>query len=448
MKYAIIVPVYNRPEYLQRFLLSLWDAIKFSYLDKEIQIVLCDDCSTDEQTKAILKHYSFSNNVLSSDKNRGVAENLRESIDAIDSEIYLCFDSDTIMTNNCLTRLIQLHNRFPDYIVSGFDSRNTNHHRPIFQGTDYCIKESIGGASMVFSKETYQSIVRPALLAEKKAKRTWDFITCDNAKATDKRLICSTPSVVEHIGIDSTLRHNTVAKAFNYGCDRLFVSQPFGIGDVIFSAALVEKFNAKSVVWPVLPQFVDGCRRSYPQFEFVPRGSTQISDERRDDHYIGDMRYIPIRWTQVIKHEPYARVMRSKYDYYGEDWKDWKTVEPIRNLERENLLKKILNISENEPYILTSIRYGSDSQFIRHIELPSSIREIEMKTIGDFSIFDWIGVIEDATEIHAVSSSILYLAALFAKGKMFVYLRTPQETDFSTVDYIFNNDNFLWERVQ
>jgi glycosyltransferase involved in cell wall biosynthesis len=451
MKYAIIVPVYNRPEYLNRFMLSLLESF-YNAQSKvgEIGIIFSDDCSTDKETIKLLKAGETHGKIIYNDVNTGIAENLKQAIDCTEADVFLCFDSDTIMTPNAVTRLIELHKRFPDDIVSGFDSRNTRHHSPIFQGTDYCIKKSIGGASMVFSKDTYLKVVRPALVSESNLneKRKWDFIACDNARHEGKKIICATPSVVEHIGDHSALNHNVVAKAYNYACNNIFVSQPFGIGDIIFSASLIEKFNAHNVIWPVLPHFVDGCKRAYPQLNFVPRGTAQINDDRRDEHYLGDTRYIPIRWTQVIKREPYSRVMRSKYDFYGEDWKSWREVQPERDCVRERLLQDYLGIKDDEKYVLVSTRYGSDSQFSRNLNFSPEIKVIEMKTIGDFSLFDWIGIIENAEEIHAVSSSILYLAALFAKGKTFVYLRTPQEKDFSTVDYIFSEDNFIWESIE
>ena len=449
---AIIVPTYNRPEYLLRFISSLKTALANFSIGHEDQIVFADDSSTDKKTLEIIQGMEktplFSSIRLIS--NIGIAENLMNAMDIVSADTYICFDSDTIVTPDVLTRLIDLHNRFPDDLVSGFDSRNTQHHACLEQHPDYAVKESIGGASMVFSAASYKKFICPALEAEGKnwERRKWDFIACDNFKHAGRKIICATPSVVEHIGFDSSLKHSTVAVAHNFNINTLFVSQPFGVGDIIFSAALVEKFRPHNVVWPVLPHFVDGCQRAYPQFSFVPW--YEPAHERRDEHYTKDARYIPMRWAVENLRKSYSHVMRTKYDLYFEDWQQWLTVKPLRDYEREKKLMTILNIAHNERINLVSMKFGSDAALCRDISIANGLRTVEMAPVDGFSLFDWIGIIETAKEIHAVSSSILYLAAMFAKGKVFVYHRTrlvnKDENNFATVKYIFDNYNWTWEQ--
>lgn len=448
---AIIVPTYNRPEYFKKFFESLEIALR-DVENEDIKIIISDDKSDNTELNTLLilaaKHALVTVRCLT--LNIGVAQNMRSAIDAAEADAYICLDSDTIVTPGALTRLIDLHNRFPNDLVSGFDSRNTQHHACLEQHPDYAIKESIGGASMVFSAAAYKKYVRPALDAEAKngEQRKWDFIACDNFKRAGRKIICTTPSVVEHIGFDSSLRHSTVAVAHNFNTNTLFISQPFGIGDIIFSAALVEKFRPHNVVWPVLPHFVEGCQKAYPQFNFVPW--YEPAHERRDEHYTKDARYIPLRWAVENIHKPYSQVMRAKYAFYFEDWRQWTTVKPLRDYEREKKLMSILNVAYNEPFNLVSTKFGSDAALCRDVSTNNRLRTVEMLPINGFSLFDWIGIIETAAEIHAVSSSILYLAVMYAKGSVFVYRRTKlvdkDENNFSTVKYIFDEYNWTWEK--
>ena len=50
------------------------------------------------------------------------------------------------------------------------------------------------------------------------------------------------------------------------------ISQPFGLGDVIFAQAIARKFKAEGyeIVWPVLKHYVNDCKRAYPYINFIP----------------------------------------------------------------------------------------------------------------------------------------------------------------------------------
>jgi glycosyltransferase involved in cell wall biosynthesis len=108
-----------------------------------------------------------------------------------------CLDADTIVKDNWMARLLWLHKHFenemehPYYLVSGFNTRN----HPISAKHDhYYIKESIGGLNLFFHRRIYPNL-RHGLNSI-----NWDRDFVHRIRAMRGKLICTKPSVVQHIG--------------------------------------------------------------------------------------------------------------------------------------------------------------------------------------------------------------------------------------------------------
>ena len=69
-----------------------------------------------------------------------------------------------------------------------------------------------------------------------------------------------------------------------------------------------------------------------------------------------------------------------------------------------------------------------------------------MRSIPGFSLFDWSLVIEKATEIHTVGTSINYLIELLEiEGKEVVlYKRLPDENHYENYDYILEKHSYIY----
>lgn len=222
------------------------------------------------------------------------------------------------------------------------------------------------------------------------------------------------------------------------------INQPFGLGDIIFCMTLAEQFRADSdrIVWPVLPQFVDGLKRAYPTIEWQDASVHPSPIDEKREVIQDDVRYVPLRWSMEITGTPYSQVMRSKYDMYGLDFRMWKEhgrwlKDGLPELE----LIKLLNLPKEFALVNRYFQsdFGGKAQ-IPVLDMPT----VEMRTIPGFSLFDWMAVAERATEIHTVSTSLLYLLELKPPGcPVHLYPRLPQETDFRNVDYLFTNAYIL-----
>ena len=226
--------------------------------------------------------------------------------------------------------------------------------------------------------------------------------------------------------------------------------QTFGIGDVIFTQTLVRSLakEGDKILWPVESHFVEGLNRAYPDITFIDKRFVDVDYNDPTDRMIGECRILPIRFADQILNVPYSQCMSSKYVLYNMDWIDWKEkAQWILDLDNIEELYGELDLQPNEEYILVNKYFGSDSQLVAPIKIDSPIRQIEMRTIPGFSLFDWAAIICGASIIHTVSTSIFYiLEVLSLKAKeIHLYVRKPIETDFRNIDYLFTKNYILHE---
>lgn len=206
MKTALILSTYNRPEYLQRCVDSLLQ------LDRLPDIVIViDDCSTDNKVPVILSDftakYKGSIERHQTSKNTGIKGVLKLGYDmafALGYDIAINLDADAIVKPNLISRLVELKTRFPKCIVSGFNSLNKKsdggYRNPIIrEGEDYFFKKHCNGINMCIDRVLYNNVVYGAL----SANGNWDF-NC----TTEYPVVIAKPSVVEHIGLKSSMGHD------------------------------------------------------------------------------------------------------------------------------------------------------------------------------------------------------------------------------------------------
>jgi hypothetical protein len=227
----------------------------------------------------------------------------------------------------------------------------------------------------------------------------------------------------------------------------LYIQQPFGIGDCIFTQTIAQDYiqSGYNVIWPVEPHFVEGLKAAYPKVDWRSKKQVKINYENRV-HYIDEHgnEYLPMRYAESLLGLPYKYHMKSKYDFLGKDWRRWKEhATPQRDEEKEAHLMETLQINKDESYTLVNTTFGSGFQ--REIKIPKQARQINMRAIDGFSLFDWCSVIENASEIYAVSTSTLYLFEILTlKAKQIhLYRRLPYENHFDFVKFLFTKNYIL-----
>lgn len=227
-------------------------------------------------------------------------------------------------------------------------------------------------------------------------------------------------------------------------------NQYFGIGDIIFTQTLVHELaQDNKVLWPVLPEFVNQLNHAYSEFIFVDCYKNPIIDSsRRGDYVWQDYRVLPLRFAQEQLKKPYKEVMRAKYDLYNMDWSRWKEkANYIRDHYKEESLHTTLVPKKDGvliPYNLINNTFQSDAKGKLRLAINNGLHNVHMGVSEGYSLFDWSYLIEHATEIHTVSTSIIYLFELLdLKMPIHIYPRVPIERTLENIDYILTKDNYI-----
>ena len=205
---ALIIPIYERPEYLRRTLNSLKQT-GFG-TDKTEHILLVDDGSQHPDIERICSEFlNYRNGSYRKYQNAGIAANLLRGLDQCGScQAIITLDSDFEVKPDFINKLLLLLHQHPDAIVTGFNA----HSHPVISVHDgYVVKQSIGGGNLCFTRETYHKHIRPAL-----TDNMWDWRMCQSVQQAGGKFLCTSPSVAQHIGIDSTLNHANADRALDY----------------------------------------------------------------------------------------------------------------------------------------------------------------------------------------------------------------------------------------
>jgi glycosyltransferase involved in cell wall biosynthesis len=210
MKVALLITTYNRPEYLKQCLWSLERAD----LSKIDEIVFVDDCSVDHETLKLIDEFIDNHNnsrLFKSEINHGVKNSLLSGYGWLflnDSDIVINIDGDAIVRPDFIEKLIDQYVNggcCKGGILTGFHSvtknaNGTDRHKIIDQNKDVYFKQSVGGINLCIDKYAYKKFVKPAL----EIPGNWDHNSCINAGGA----YCLKQSVIQHIGIDSSMNHN------------------------------------------------------------------------------------------------------------------------------------------------------------------------------------------------------------------------------------------------
>jgi glycosyltransferase involved in cell wall biosynthesis len=209
MKIALLIPTYNRPNYLKQLLWSL-ERADLSLVDT---IMFIDDCSTDVSTPNLIENSKvvrFKDSYINYHRNtinKGIKATLQYGYDYLFGkgfDIVINFDSDAIIRPDAVEKLVEAYEKTGNGILTGFHSvtKNANgseRHIIKYDFEDIYFKQSVGGINMCIGDLAYERFVKPALLGHS----NWDHQACIRAGGA----WCLRESVVQHIGFDSSLNH-------------------------------------------------------------------------------------------------------------------------------------------------------------------------------------------------------------------------------------------------
>ena len=221
------------------------------------------------------------------------------------------------------------------------------------------------------------------------------------------------------------------------------IRQPAGLGDILFSQKIAHKLMEQDykIIWPVQNEFlwlkqyisdISFCSLN-ESFSLKEKYSTN-NIEKNDNSLI-----IPLQ--DADRYFPGICMMDAKYKFVGlkmDNWQDYLKFD--RNRKKEEELLKFLDIKEGDKFVLLNRFYGSppNQKTCTYLEnYNHKLKVVEMNLYNDFTLFDWCEVMERASEIHTVDTSIMYMMEkLNLTGNLHCYSRY-YPANFSNVTHLF-----------
>lgn len=215
MKIALIIPTFNRPKYLKQCL----DSVKNTYLKEGSLIYIIDDGSTDEETLKLINEFEKPGCItekIFKQTNVGSYDSMLTAYEYCYSkyEYVILIGSDIIVNNYFYDMMTYYYTLFPNNIISGFNTLTISEiglpRHPVVEDCGFYVKKNTSGSACFgFNKKIYDKFFKKTLEdLHKKNSKCYDTISTKNASNEGSHVICTVPSVVEHIGIESSMGHN------------------------------------------------------------------------------------------------------------------------------------------------------------------------------------------------------------------------------------------------
>lgn len=122
MKAGLIITTYNRHQYLQQCL----ESVKAADLSQISTVLVVDDCSNDPETRRLIDDLDLEGVELIkafSKENRSIKGSLLFGLDLLFNtcDVVTNLDGDAIVSKDAFNRLLELREKYPGYILTGFN---------------------------------------------------------------------------------------------------------------------------------------------------------------------------------------------------------------------------------------------------------------------------------------------------------------------------------------
>jgi glycosyltransferase involved in cell wall biosynthesis len=320
---GILIVSYNRPEYYRKCL----DSFKAAIIPEETLVMLIDDASTEPQTISLFNDFQIGGMPvikLRNQSNKKISANIKTGFDYLflmGCDIVMNFDSDSIIKPYAIVKLIAEKQKHKGNILTGFNCTTRNadgseRHKIIETKEDYHLKKSVGGLNMVLHWENYNQWVLPALIKAISAGGNWDHVACINSESHGKGIVSIFPSVVQHIGIKSSMGHSSeapdVADDFNPKLKLADVTL-FGIDSLDYNRLLkAAEISQRGI------EFGDVVMLKEPNIKSKEEYSRFMI--RRLYNYFKTSHVLVIQWDGFVLDASRWNNEWLQYDYIGATW--------------------------------------------------------------------------------------------------------------------------------
>jgi len=232
------------------------------------------------------------------------------------------------------------------------------------------------------------------------------------------------------------------------------IRQPSGLGDIIFTQKIAHHYLNKGydVYWPVIDDFAWISDYLTADVFFYPKGDSDYTTNLRQNDPFYDLyqqsslietdEYLYLPLQRADRFYPDDKIMLAKYKLanvpYNGDWHKYFNF--TRNRKKENALYyDVLGLRDEDQYSLVSCNYGSPPNFLKYeTNFTSNYPIVHVDFYEHYTLFDWCKVIENATEICTIDSSINFLIDVLDTRANKLILHSRRPNNFSEVEFLFN----------
>ena len=212
---SILLTTYNRPEYLRECL----DSLKRADLSKVESILIVDDASTSHETISLIDGFYIEGvNVVKhfKNENKSIKDSLLFGYNLLfqaGNRLVTNLDADALVNNLFVDKILEAKRMYPAMITTAFNCNTLNRdgsvrHKHLFKEHGYTFRASVGGINMCVNIEQFLKYMKPALIKALAENLNWDDHTCRNSMKDSLPICVICPSVVQHIGYNSSMGHS------------------------------------------------------------------------------------------------------------------------------------------------------------------------------------------------------------------------------------------------
>jgi hypothetical protein len=191
IKAAIGVATWNRKSIVAAHAASLRE----SRLPVDTKILVIDDASSEYDVEFLASIFPPGSEIRRNQTNSGGADfalaNLMKELLKTDADVVMLLDSDLLVHEEFVGVGLGLLDQ-TDGLLSLF---NTPNHPALREVGPFLIKESIGSAGTLWSRELAESVIRDVADGAR-----WDWRFCDHVRSTGREIYVSKQSMVQHVG--------------------------------------------------------------------------------------------------------------------------------------------------------------------------------------------------------------------------------------------------------
>jgi len=237
---------------------------------------------------------------------------------------------------------------------------------------------------------------------------------------------------------------------------KCLIFQPIGLGDILFVQGIVEHLikNGYEVHFPVHKFYFSLVKEYIVKNNLIwhnENGKYPLSEHygKEQEASVGEDIYLPLTFADCYSR---TQPMISKYFYMNIPVDDWrKGFDVQRKLDKEKELIKKYNLKGR--YIIVNKQFNMpELKKKREINIESNLHIHEMSYEEDlkngFTLFDWIGALENAEEVHTVGTSVSYLVDKYCiNNKIYCYERRlpgQDRTYHEEIHLVHRNPNWIY----